>query len=133
MISPLFLWPALVHNNMHCWRLKENQKYEHYHNIGDLPIISFWYHSNDTKKNSWVKLCSHFSINGSSGYLNTTFTLQLRYNHVLGILQRVTKSQKVHISIYGIIRLSQGRSKVARVSSCGHYILKTTDLLFFKQ
>ena len=54
---------------------------------------SSWYHSNDAKRNLCVMLFSHFPINDSSCYLNTLCYKPFR------ILQRVTKSQKAHISI----------------------------------
>ena len=36
--------------------------YRVYDNIGELSIRSSWYHSNDTKSNPWVMLCSHCPI-----------------------------------------------------------------------
>ena len=65
------------------------------YNIEDLSKINFWYYSNDTKRNRWLMLCSHWPINFSCDLL--PFTLQLCYKP-LAILQRVTKSQNVHIS-----------------------------------
>ena len=62
-----------------------------------MSVRYFWYHSNDTKRNPWVVLCLHCPINNSSVYLGTTVTFQLCYKP-LGTLQRVTNSQKVHIS-----------------------------------
>ena len=47
--------------------------------------------------------CSHWPINGSSGFL--LFTLQFCYKP-LGILQKVTKSQKVHISSHDVLKKS---------------------------
>ena len=44
-----------------------------------------------------VLCCVHFQINDSSGYLHTTIYLQLCYEPP-GIVQRITKSQKAHIS-----------------------------------
>lgn len=64
-------------------------------NIGDFSIRSYWYHNNHTKRNPGVMFRSHWPINGSSGFL--PFTLQFCCKP-LGILQKVTKSQKVHIS-----------------------------------
>ena len=52
-----------------------NSEYKFYDNIGDLSVRSFWYHSNDTKRNPRVMLRSHFPINDSSGYLHTTVYL----------------------------------------------------------
>ena len=47
-----------------------NPEYKFYDNIGDLSVRSFWYHSNDTKRNLWVILYSHCPIKDSSGYLH---------------------------------------------------------------
>ena len=94
----------LIQNNLYnriettAWIvIEESPKYKFYDNIRDLSVRSFWYHSNDTKRNPWVMLCSHCPINDSSDYLHTTVYLAVMYKP-LGILQRVTKSQKVHIS-----------------------------------
>ena len=47
--------PVLIQNNMHCWwtEIKENSKYKLYGNIEHLSKITFWYYSNDTKRNLW--------------------------------------------------------------------------------
>ena len=50
-------------------------EYKFYDSIEDLTGRFFWYHSNDTKKNSSVMLFSHFPINNSSGYLHSTVYL----------------------------------------------------------
>ena len=98
----------LIQNNNNCWiettqiEIKESPQYKFYNNIGDLSIRSFWYHNSDTKRNPWVMLCSHCPINDSSGYLHTTVYLAVMYKP-LGILQRVTKSQKVHISNHDVL------------------------------
>ena len=60
-------------NSMDCDR--ENPEYKFYDNIRDLSVRSFWYHSNDTKRNPWVILCSDCPINDSSGYLHTSVYL----------------------------------------------------------
>ena len=60
-------------NSMDCDRGNSENKF--YDNIGDLSVRSFWYHSNDTKRNPRVMLRSHFPINDSSGYLHTTVYL----------------------------------------------------------
>ena len=92
-----------IQNNSNCWikttqiEIKDSPQYKFYNNIGDLLIRSFWYHNSDTKRNPWVMLCSHCPIHDSTAIYTTPFTLQLCYK-LLGILQRVTKSQKVHIS-----------------------------------
>ena len=52
-----------------------NAEYKFYNNIGDLSVRSFWYRSNDTKRNPWVMLCSHCPINDSFDYLHTTVYL----------------------------------------------------------
>ena len=66
-----------IQNNMHCWwiEIKKSPKYKLNDNIGDLSKTTFWYHSNDTKRNPWVMLCSHCPINDSSGYLHITVYL----------------------------------------------------------
>ena len=64
-----------------------------------MPVRSFLYHSNDTKRNPWV-MCVHIAqLMTHPAIYTLTLTLQLCYKP-LGILQRVTKSQKVHISIH---------------------------------
>ena len=79
------------------WSRQESSQYKFYYDTGDLSIRSSWYHSSDTKRNPWVMLCSHCPINDSFGYLHNTVYLAVIYKP-LDILQRVTKSQKVHIS-----------------------------------
>ena len=84
-------------------KTEESPHYKFYYDTGDLSIRSFWYHSNDTKRDPWVMLCSHCPINDSFGYLHNTVYLYVylfTFNTVkpLGILQKVTNSQKVHIS-----------------------------------
>ena len=95
--------PIPIQNNIHCWwiEIKKSSKYKLNDNIGDLSKTTFWYHSNDTKRNPWVIFCSHWPINDWSSCL--PFTLQLCYKP-LGILQRVTKSQKVHISSHDVLQ-----------------------------
>ena len=95
-----------IQNNMHCWRIeiKQNLKYKPFDNFGDFSKITFFYHSNDIKRNPWVVLFIHCPINDSCGCLQLLFTLQLCYRP-LGILQRVIKSQKVHISSHVLQKL----------------------------
>ena len=58
----------------------EIKKSPNYNNtLGSVKITSFWYHSNDTKTNPWVMLCSNFPINDSSGYLHTTVYLAVMW------------------------------------------------------
>ena len=66
-----------IQNNMHClWiEIKESSKYKLDDNIKDLSKTTFWYHSNDTKRNPWVMLCSHCLISDSSGCLHITVYL----------------------------------------------------------
>ena len=40
--------------------------------IGNLTKATFWYHSNGTKRNSWVMLCSHYPFKDSSNYFHIT-------------------------------------------------------------
>ena len=126
-------------------RDKESPQSKFYNNVGDLSIWSFWYHNSDTKRNPWVMLCSHCSINTNSAIYTTPFTLQLCCKP-LDILKRVTKSQKAHISNHdGLEKLhninfvwhrSQGfpkREQNSRNSSFTESsFLGTIDLLFFK-
>ena len=88
-----------IQNNMHSWwiEIKEIRKYKRYNNFGDLSKATFWYHSNDNKRNPWVVMCSNCQLMTHPAIYTLPFTLQLCYKP-LGILQRVTKSQKVHIS-----------------------------------
>ena len=73
------LWSIPIQNNMHCWwtEIKERPKYKIYDNIEDLSKTTFWYHSNDTKRNPWVMLCSHCQINDSSSCLHITVYLEV--------------------------------------------------------
>ena len=93
----------LIQNNIYYWiettriEIKESSQSKFYNNIEDLSIRYFWYQNSDTKRNSWVLLWSHCPINYSLAIYTIPFTSQLCY-HSFGILQRVTKSQKVHIS-----------------------------------
>ena len=64
----------------------DSPQHKFYINTGYLPI---W--------NPWAMLCSHCPINDLSAIYTIPFILQLCYKP-LGILLRVTKSQKVHIS-----------------------------------
>ena len=97
--------PIPIQNNMHCWwiEIKKSPKYKLNDNIGDLSKTNFWYHSNDTKRNPWVMLCSHCPINAHPAVYTLLFTLQLCVKP-LGILQSVTKSQKVHISSHDLLQ-----------------------------
>ena len=63
---------------------KESPEYIFYDNIEELLIRSFWYHSNDTMRNSWVRLRSHCPTNDSSGISTLAYlTVML---HPVGIL-----------------------------------------------
>ena len=53
---------------------EERPEYKFY-DIRDLSVRSFWYHSNNTKRNPWVMMCSHCPVDDSSGYLHTTVYL----------------------------------------------------------
>ena len=92
-------------NSMDCDR--GNPEYKFYDNIGDLSVRSFWYHSNDTKRNPWL-CCVHIAQLMTHPVINTLpFTLQLCYKP-LGIMQRVTKSEKAHILSHdGLKKTSQ--------------------------
>ena len=142
----------LIQNNIYCWiettriEIKESSQSKFYNNIEDLSIRYFWYQNSDTKRNSWVLLWSHCPINYSLAIYTIPFTSQLCY-HSFGILQRVTKSQKVHISNHdGLEKLhninfvwhrSQGfperKHNSRNVSLPRSSFLRTVDLLLFKQ
>ena len=63
----IVMWLILIQRNTYCqWiEIKESPEYIFYDNIGDSSIRSFWYQSNDTKRNSWVGFCSHCPTNDS--------------------------------------------------------------------
>ena len=69
--------------------------------IGDLSKTIFWYYSNDIEKNPSNMLCSRCSTNDSSSCLHITVAVMLK---PFGILQRVTKCQKVHISSHDVLQ-----------------------------
>ena len=64
-------------NNMHSWwiEIKKIPKYKLYGNIGYLSKTTFWYRSNDTKRNPWVRLYSRCPTDDSSSYLHITVYL----------------------------------------------------------
>ena len=69
-------------NNIYCYietttwiKTEESPQCKFYYDTGDLSIRFFSYHSNDTKRNPSVMLCSHCPINDSSGYLHNTVYL----------------------------------------------------------
>ena len=137
---------------MYCWieitriDIKESRESKFYNNNADLSIRSFCYHNSDTKRNPSVMLCSHCQLMTHPAIYTIPFTLQLCYKP-LGILQRVTKSQKVHISDHdGLEKLhsinfvwhkSQGFPKRKQNSTNlplpQWNFLRTVDLLLFKQ
>ena len=93
-----------IQNNTYCWieaatwiKIEESPEYKSYDNSGDFSVRSFWYHSNGTKRNPWGMLYSHCPVNAHPAIYTLPSALQLCYK-LLGILQTVTKSQKVHIS-----------------------------------
>ena len=91
--------PVPIQNHIQCcWiEIKDSPKYKLYDNTGDLAKTTFWYHRNDTKRDPWL-CCVHIAqLITHPGFSTLPFTLQLCYKS-LGILQRVTKNQKVHIS-----------------------------------
>ena len=91
--------PIPIQNNMHwSWiEIKEIPKFKLYDNIRDLPKTTFWYHSNDTKRTLGL-CCAHVAqLMTHPAIYTLPFTLQLCCKP-LDILQRVTKSQKIHIS-----------------------------------
>ena len=77
LLTSIKVYPMPIQNNMHCWwiEIKGSPKYKLHDNIKDLSKTNFWYHSNDTKRNPWVMLCSHCSISDSSGCLHITVYL----------------------------------------------------------
>ena len=143
----------LIQNDIYCWiktttwiEIEEFPQYKFYNNIGDLPVRSFWYHSIVTKRNPWV-CCVHIAqLMTHPAIYTIPFTLQLCYNP-LGILQRVTKSQKAHISSHdGLQKLHSikfvwhmSQSFPERLQKISNFplpqsnFLRTKDLLLFKQ
>ena len=137
---------------IYCWieikqiETEERPQSKFYNNNGDLSIRSFSYYNSDTKRNPWVMLCPYYPINDSPAIYTIPLTLQLCYKP-LGILQRVTKNQKVHISDHdGLEKLhninfvwhrSQGfpeRKQSSRNFPLPQSIfLRTRDLLFIKR
>ena len=117
MISPLIFikaWLILIQNNKYRWWIEINKgpEYNFHDNIGDMPVRSYWYYSNDTKRNPWVNIIAvtprrtlglcyvHIAqLMTYPAIYTLPFTLQLSCKP-LGILQRATKSRKVHISIH---------------------------------
>ena len=87
-LKVIIIWLILIlliqRNKQRQWiEIKESPEYIFYDSIGDLAIRSFWYHSNDTKRNSWVRLCSHCTTNDSpatSTLVSLTVTLQACWN-----------------------------------------------------
>ena len=59
----------------HVLPMIEIEEFREYKFYDDLSIRSFWYHSNDTKRNPWTMLCYLFPIKDLSGYLHTTVYL----------------------------------------------------------
>ena len=99
--------PMPIQNNIHCWwiEIKKSPKYKLNDNIGDLSKTTFWYHSNDTKRNPWVMLCSHCPINDSSGCLHIIVYLAVMLQ-ASWHTAKVTKSQKFHISSHDVLQKS---------------------------
>ena len=92
-------------NSMDCDR--GNPEYKFYDNIGDLSVRSFWYHSNDTKRNPWVMLCSHCPINDSSGYLHTTVYLAVMLQASWHTAEGNWESKGSYIKSWWIEKISQ--------------------------
>ena len=63
---------------------KESPEYIFYDNTEDLLIRSFCYHSNDTKRNSWLG-CVHIAQLMTDQLFQHSFILQLCYKPI-GIL-----------------------------------------------
>ena len=90
--------PIPIQNHMHWWwiEIKESPKYKLYDNIGDLVrklFISKQWQQEELLGYAAFTLITHTVIPTLS------FTSQLCYKP-LSILQRVTQSQKVHISCH---------------------------------
>ena len=99
------LCPSATQNNMQCSCIviKKSPKYKLYDNIGDLSKATFWYHNNDTKRNLGSCYVHIAELMTHPAVYTLRFNLQLCYKP-LGILQRVTKSQKVHISSHDVLK-----------------------------
>ena len=88
------VWLILIQKSMYFQWIKreESPEYKFFDNMGELSIRAIWYHSNDTKRNLWVMLSSHWPINDSCDCLHTTVYLAVMLQ-ASGILQRVSQSQ----------------------------------------
>ena len=91
--------PTPIQNNMHSWwiEIKEILKYKRYDNIGDLSKTTFDIIAMTPRGALGLCYVHIAQLMTHSAIHTLPFTLQLCYMP-LGILQRVTKSQKVHIS-----------------------------------
>ena len=77
LLASIKVCPIPIQNNMHCWwtKIKGSPEYKIYDNTKDLSKTAFWYHSNDTKRNPWVMLCSHCPISDSCACFHNTVYL----------------------------------------------------------
>ena len=77
--------------------IKESPTYKLQNIIEYLSKTTFWYHSNDTKRDPWVMLCSHYPISDWSGCFHITvyFAIMLQASWHIA---EATNSQKIHIS-----------------------------------
>ena len=100
-----------IQNNMHCWciEIKENPKYKLQDNIKHLPKTTFWYQSNDTKRNPWVMLCSHCPISNSSGCLHITVCLAVMLQGSWHTAEGNQESKGSYIKSGCILKTSQHR------------------------
>ena len=97
--------PVPIQNNMHClWiETKKSPKYKLNDNIGDLLKATFDIIAM-TPRGTLGLCCIHIAqLMTHPTVYALPFTLQLCYKP-LGVLQRVTKSQKVHISSQDVLQ-----------------------------
>ena len=99
--------PIPIQNNMHCWwiGIKKSPKHKLNDNTGDLSKTPFDIIAM-TPRGTLGLCCVHIAqLMTHPAIYTLPLTLQLCYKP-LGILQRVTKKQKVHISShYGLKKL----------------------------
>ena len=97
--------PIPIQNNMHCWsiQIKKSPKYKLNDNNGDLSKKPFDITAM-TPRGTLGLCCVHIAqVMTHPAVYTLPLTLQLCYKP-LGILQRVTKSQKVHISSHDVLQ-----------------------------
>ena len=111
LLTSIKVCPIPIQNNMHCWwtEIKESPKYRLYDNIKDLSKTTFWYHSNDTKRNPWIMSCSHYPISDSCGCLYITAYLAVMLQASWHTEEGNKESKGSYIKSRCIVKTSQHR------------------------